>query len=112
MAGEGLKAIREKAGMTQRQLGEHLNVHYTSIYGWENGRTRPSRNHVLKLEEVLGLDGELLREYAYAGVTPFDELRAEVEQLAEQGIRLTELVMQLQAELERQGEEIDGLRKR
>ena len=65
---------------------------------------------MLKLEEVLGLDGELLREYAYAGVTPFDELRAEVEQLAEQGIRLTELVMQLQAELARQGEQIDDLR--
>jgi transcriptional regulator with XRE-family HTH domain len=112
MAGDGLKAIRDNAGMTQQQLADQLGVHYMSIANWEAGRNRPSLKHVQRLEELFGLDGQLLTEFAYAGVTPFDQLRAEVEALAEQGARLTELVVRLQHELTRQGEEIDGLRKR
>ena len=112
MAGEALKAFRDKAGMTQQQLADHLEMHYTSVSGWEQGRTRPTRRTVLLLEQALGLDGELLREYAYAGATPFDAMRADLDQLAEQTIELAELVVRLQAQVDHQGAEIDELRKR
>jgi len=105
MAGAGLRAIRDKAGMTQQQLADHLGVHYTSVASWESGRNRPSRNNVLLIEEVFGLDGQLLTEFAYAGVTPFDAMRADLDQLAEQTIQLAELVVRLQAQ-------VDQLRKR
>ena len=100
MAGQALKALRKHAGLTQERLGELVGVHYTSIAGWETGRTRPSRNHVLKLEEVLAADGQLLIEYAYAGVTPFDAMRADLDQLADQVTTLTELVLRLEAQLD------------
>lgn len=99
MAGQGLRAIRDKAGMTQQQLAAHLGVHYTSIAGWESGRNRPSRKNVLMLEEVFGLDGQLLTEFAYAGVTPFDAMRADLAQLADQVTTLTELVLVLQSQV-------------
>ena len=112
MAGAGLRAIRDKAGMTQQQLADHLGVHYTSVASWESGRNRPSRNNVELIEEVFGLDGQLLTEFAYAGVTPFDAMRADLDQLAEQTIQLAELVARLQAQVDHQGAEIDELRKR
>ena len=100
MAGDGLKAMRETRGITQQQLAERLGIHMSTVSAWEQGRNRPSRTNVLRLEESLGLDGELLREYGYAGVTPFDEMRAQLEDLTDQVTRLTAHVMRIQTELD------------
>ena len=99
MAGQGLRTIRVAAGMTQEQVGDLLGVHYMSVGNWEAGRNRPSLKHVQRLEELFGLDGQLLTEFAYAGVTPFDAMRADLDQLAEQVIRLTEHVLRLDSEI-------------
>ena len=99
MAGQGLKTIRVAAGMTQEQVGDLLGVHYMSVGNWEAGRNRPSLKHVQRLEEIFNLDGQLLTEFAYAGVTPFDAMRADLDQLADQVTELTELVLTLQSQV-------------
>lgn len=99
MAGQGLKALREARGVTQQTVSERLHVHASTVSAWEQGRNRPSHKHVVQLEELLGLDGQLLAEFAYAGVTPFEEMRADLDQLAEQTARLTALVLQMESEL-------------
>ena len=99
MAGEGLKAMREAQGVTQQGLASKLGIHTSTVSAWEQGRNRPSRANVLLLEELLGLDGQLLTEFAYAGVTPFDAMRADLDQLADQVIRLTEHVLRLDSQI-------------
>jgi transcriptional regulator with XRE-family HTH domain len=38
-------------GLLQRELAEAIGVDETSIYNWENSRTRPKGNYIEKLEE-------------------------------------------------------------
>ena len=91
-AGAALKALREAHGLTQQQLADHLEMHYTSVSGWEHGRTRPTRRTVQLLETALGLNGQLLTAYAYAGVTPYDQLHADVADLTKRVDELTSTV--------------------
>ncbi len=37
LTGEQIKAIRNKTGLTQRQLGERLHVPFERIRDWEQG---------------------------------------------------------------------------
>ncbi len=38
---EKVKYARERLGMSQKELARALNVSFTSINRWENGRARP-----------------------------------------------------------------------
>lgn len=44
-----VKAIREKAGLSQAELGEKVGVSATTISNWETGHTRPQPDNVRKL---------------------------------------------------------------
>lgn len=39
---EFIKDIRIKLGMSQQQLAKALNVNYTTVNRWENGKSEPS----------------------------------------------------------------------
>lgn len=39
---EFIKDIRLKLGMSQQQLAQALNVNYTTVNRWENGKSEPS----------------------------------------------------------------------
>ena len=47
-----LKKIRENAGYTQKQLANILNTTVRTVSRWENRKSRPSFNHILKLNEI------------------------------------------------------------
>ena len=79
--GAALKALREAHGLTQQQLATQLGTHTSTVSAWEQSRNRPSRDSVLQLETALGLNGQLLTAFAYAGVTPYDQLHADVADL-------------------------------
>jgi transcriptional regulator with XRE-family HTH domain len=60
--GKRLKALREAAGLSQRELAERLTVHHSNIGFWESGAV-PPRSEVLpamadifgvRVEELLG----------------------------------------------------------
>lgn len=41
--GDAVKTVRIHLGITQEQLARDLNVSFSTINRWENGRTIPSR---------------------------------------------------------------------
>ena len=60
--GEKLKQARAAAGLTQEQVAEALLVTRQTISNWENGRTYPDIESVVRLSEVYALSlDELLK---------------------------------------------------
>ena len=50
-----LKAIREKAGLSQKKLAEKLGVDENSVWRWEAGRAYPSVDLGKQIAELLGV---------------------------------------------------------
>lgn len=57
---EVLKALREKAGLTQTDLAKRLGVYQSSIARWELGHGEPGVSLVRPLAKVLGVDIETI----------------------------------------------------
>lgn len=52
--GEKIKAIRKKYELTQQKFGDALNVKRSMIGAWEEERSEPGINHLIKLAELNG----------------------------------------------------------
>ena len=50
---EGLAFYRQRAGLTQQQLAEGLNVSRTAVTMWETGQSWPSAALLPKISDVL-----------------------------------------------------------
>ena len=58
---EKLKAARENAGMSQRELAERAGIHFRSIQNWESGGRLPrSLDVVFRVADILGVSSESL----------------------------------------------------
>jgi transcriptional regulator with XRE-family HTH domain len=67
--GEYLRAERERAGLSQRQLAKLAGLHYSYLARLESGENdNPSPEVVQRIADVLELDSTDL--YAYIGVVP------------------------------------------
>ena len=42
-AGQTIRTVRHRLGMTQEQLAHEIRVTVSTVNRWENGRTAPSR---------------------------------------------------------------------
>ena len=49
----GIKKMREKRGLTQKNLADKIGVAQQHISRWETGKHRPSIDTVQKLAEIL-----------------------------------------------------------
>ena len=49
----GIKEMRKKRGLTQKQLAELLGVKQQNVSDWERGERSPSVKNLKKLVEVL-----------------------------------------------------------
>ena len=54
--GEMIKEAREKAGLTQEQLGEKLFISKQAISNWELGKSEIGDESIERLNEILGLN--------------------------------------------------------
>lgn len=57
--GEAVLKLRSERRISQRQLADELNVSFTSVNRWENGRTMPNKMTVLVIRQYCidhGLD--------------------------------------------------------
>lgn len=54
--GKNIRDLRTKAGWNQDQLAERLYVTRQTISNYENGRTRPDVDQILRIAEVFGTD--------------------------------------------------------
>jgi transcriptional regulator with XRE-family HTH domain len=50
-----MRELREKAGMTQRDLAQRLGVFQTATSKWELGQTQPSHEDLLALCGIFGV---------------------------------------------------------
>ena len=72
--GEKLRSLRTKAGLTQLDIAEKLDVSAAAIGAWENGRAKPRLTKLGQLAELLGtsaadLMGEDDSEAAISGTS-------------------------------------------
>ena len=59
--GKHLRQLREKKGLTQEELGDKANMHFTYIGQIERGLRNPSLINIHKLAKALNVSaGELL----------------------------------------------------
>jgi len=68
--GEHIAIYRKKAGLTQEQLAEKMNVTAQAVSKWENGLTCPDLDSVARLAGFLGVTVEQLI-HGDAAVLPF-----------------------------------------
>lgn len=72
--GDKLRSLRTKAGLTQLDIAEKLDVSAAAIGAWENGRAKPRLTKLGQLAELLGtsaadLMGEDASETAISGTS-------------------------------------------
>lgn len=72
--GDKLRSLRTKAGLTQLDIAEKLDVSAAAIGAWENGRAKPRLTKLGQLAELLGtsaadLMGEDAAEAAIGGTS-------------------------------------------
>lgn len=74
--GERIKAARKKAGMTQKQLAEKLNISYVNISQLENNQRTPGYETIRRIADALGVsiyelfDGSTVDEAGTVHVWP------------------------------------------
>ncbi len=54
-SGEGIRKARKSHHLTQEQLAKALNVSKSTIANYENGKTIPSMETVIKLSMIFGI---------------------------------------------------------
>lgn len=53
-----LKKFRKQANLTQKQLAEKMNITRQAISNWENDKSQPDIDSIVKLSEALGISVE------------------------------------------------------
>lgn len=85
-----LKEIRERNGMTTRELGRQLGVGGTAITNWESGLRRPNIDMLIRLTEIFGCTADELLGIDRKKAEPEDEAPRTRESFAEIVQRRTE----------------------
>lgn len=65
--GAKLRALRERSGRLQRQVGAAFDIDKAAVASWESGRSKPSIDRLGELDRLYGGTGEVL---ALFGVIP------------------------------------------
>lgn len=83
--GQRIRAAYLRAGMNRSTFARALDVHYTSVFGWEKDENAPNTANLERiaevtgraLEELLGRDSRVVREpgIAYPALAEFIALR-------------------------------------
>lgn len=55
-----ISELRRERGLSQKELGDMLGVSNKAVSKWENGESLPKTSTMLKLAELLGIDGNEL----------------------------------------------------
>ena len=50
--GRMLLALRAKLDISQEKMAEFFNVSFATINRWENDRAKPSKRHMLQIDEL------------------------------------------------------------
>lgn len=59
---ERLKLLRKQKNLSQQELAEQAEIHYTHIGRYERGQSKPSTDTLKRLAEALGVSSDYLLE--------------------------------------------------
>ena len=54
--GKKIASLRKEKGMTQRELGEELNISYQAVSKWERGESYPDFDTISKMAKIFGVE--------------------------------------------------------
>ncbi|MBS4216839.1 helix-turn-helix domain-containing protein [Bacillus sp. FJAT-49711] len=79
--GEKLKLRRKKAGLTQEQVAEKMNITRQTLSNWEVGKNYPDIDSIIELSRIyqLSLDELLLGKIYFKGALTLNKKISEVE---------------------------------
>lgn len=72
-----IRELRERSGMTQKELAEKMQVSFQTISKWENGINMPDITHIPRLMEIFGVSADVVLGLEPAGKTDwrkFDDI--------------------------------------
>lgn len=79
--GERIRAARERAGLTQQQLGQRLGEKtFQNVSNWERGRRNPKAETLRKISEAIGCPLSELTHGLVEGMRDEGQMRVIVEQ--------------------------------
>ena len=58
---DNIRLLRKEKGLTQKQMGEKLNIPFRTIMNWERGVREPSSQNMVALENFFNVSGSFLR---------------------------------------------------
>lgn len=58
---DNIRLLRKEKGLTQKQMGELLNIPFRTIMNWERGVREPSSQNMVALEKFFNVSGSFLR---------------------------------------------------
>jgi transcriptional regulator with XRE-family HTH domain len=97
---ERLKSLRKQRNLSQTELGELVDVHYTHIGRYERGSSRPAADTLNRLAQALGVSGDYLLEGAneQAAVARFEDRELltqfqEIQQLSDEDKRVVKVLL-------------------
>lgn len=73
--------LRKQRGLSQKELGDMLGVSNKAVSKWENGESMPKTTTMVKLAELLGIDGNELIGFEAIKVDEADSRQIEIDKL-------------------------------
>lgn len=96
-AGERVRMLRERAGLSQAELGNKAGINPNSISNWELGIAYPQYSGIKRLCRALNCSADELLGLPLVGLNESDsELLVKVRQLDEDGLHTVEAVLESQ----------------
>lgn len=105
METNNMKIIRKRAGYTQEEVADLLNVTKSSISHWESGKVSPSNDKLYALSKLYGVPMESLMSVNSETLTFGKQIKIEPELVAEDEV-LIPVVASLRCGFGRSGEAI------
>jgi transcriptional regulator with XRE-family HTH domain len=70
-----LREARQRAGLSQAELGETVGVHQNTVSAWERGILTPSKDTLVRLIAVLGVESPADLGYRWVTEVVVEALR-------------------------------------
>lgn len=60
MYSERIKKLRNEKELSQTELGNYLGVSASAVYKWENGKSQPDINSIIKMSKLFGVTTDFI----------------------------------------------------
>ena len=69
--GEKLRSARMRAGFTQQQIADYMQIDKSTYCGYETGKRQPDVQKIKQLSKILGISGDELLETGFVATPKF-----------------------------------------